>query len=77
MATAHRAPPDGFQSNYNTKLWNAAHLFRWSEVYDCWLDCEYRFTVKPGETYGEAYFHEMGEPIPYEHEVFIPSWADV
>jgi hypothetical protein len=56
-----REPPDGFVDAYVSELWQVGHVFSWSQFYECWLNREYRISVKPGETGREAYERETGE----------------
>jgi hypothetical protein len=66
-----RVIPDGFQLGYNRKLWSVGHVFRYSEVYDCFLDCEIRLTVKPGQCLAEAFEARMDEPMWPDYEIFF------
>ena len=59
----NRTPPEGYTRSYNPDMWNVGHVFRWSNVYDCWLDCELRLTVKPQDTLQDAYFRVVDETL--------------
>lgn len=50
-----REPPAGYVEEYDDTIWNVGHVFRWSEVYEAWLDCSHQITVKPGQSLAEAY----------------------
>lgn len=69
-----REPPDGFQEEWDRGLWNVGHVFRWSEVYSAWCDCQHRITVKPGQTLAEAYETAVDEPLwPGDMSVFFTA----
>ena len=64
-------PPDGFTEDWNTTIWNVGFVFRWSEVFECWLDCQIVLTVRPNQTLSEAYELRMGEPLVVGYDIFF------
>lgn len=52
-------------------IWNVGHVFRWSDDYSIWLDCELLVTVKPGMTLGEAYEGRTGERMKLDYAIFF------
>jgi hypothetical protein len=65
------AAPDGYTEEFDKSTWNVGHVFRYSAVYDAWLDCEIRLTVKPNVTIGEAFADFMGEPMWADYNIFF------
>ena len=63
----NQPPPNGYElGEARSDLWRVGYVFRWSGVYETWLDCNHRITVKPQETVAEA----------YERETDTPCWCD-
>jgi hypothetical protein len=57
-----REVPDGFELGETiSESWRVGHVFRWSEVYECFLDTQQCITVKPDETPGEAFYRETND----------------
>lgn len=57
-----RQAPDGFVTpSDKSELWRAVHVFQWSPVYDAWLDCTWRLTVKPNESVKEVLSAALSE----------------
>jgi hypothetical protein len=65
------APPDGYTEDYDCQLWNVGHVFRWSDVYEAWLDCEVRLTIKPNMPISEAFEDRMDHPLWKDYAVFF------
>ena len=54
-----RELPDGYcLGELITTTWRVGHVFRWSEVYEAYLDESHRITVRPRESVGAAYARE-------------------
>jgi hypothetical protein len=66
-----RPIPDGYTDQYDSIAWNVGHVFRWSDVYEAWLDCERVVTVKPGMTPDEAFEARMDHPMWPDYSIFF------
>jgi hypothetical protein len=66
-----RPVPDGYTEDYDCQLWNVGHVFRWSDVYEAWLDCEVRLSIKPNMTIGQAFAEQMDHPMWLDYSVFF------
>ena len=74
MTTATlRELPDGYTDKYDSDVWNVGELFSWSEVYDCWLECNIRLTIHPNMTIKDAFEIVMGCPMWDGYAVFFNS----
>lgn len=72
MANATTQPaPDGYTENYDSSLWNVGHVFSWSNVYEAWLDCSVRLSIKPDMPISEAFEERMDHPMWDEFAVFF------
>jgi len=67
-----RPIPDGFTNQWNPLVWNAGFVYRWSDVYSCWLDCEDMVTVKPNMTLDQAFEDRMDHPMWLDYAIFFP-----
>ena len=67
---SNRPVPDGYTEDWNSEHWNVGIVFRWSRVYDAWLECG-RCTVKPGQTLSEAYEAWADEPMWTDYTIFF------
>lgn len=65
-----REIPEGFQLDWDDQIWNVGHVFRWSEVYDCYLQ-EGLISVRPGDSLSEAFESVFDTPYTLEFEVFF------
>ena len=63
--------PDGFTDRWDCTIWNVGFVFRWSEVYSGWLNCEIRVTVKPNMALSDAFEDRMDEPMWPEYAIFF------
>jgi len=68
-----RAIPDGYTDQYDSTIWNVGHVFRYSDVYDGWLDCNIRLSIKPDESIVDAYTAYTDEPMFDVYSVFFAS----
>lgn len=66
-----RDPPEGFTEDWNPELWNVGFVFRWSDVFESWLDCRILLTVKPHQTLADAFEKRVREPMFPEYNVFF------
>ena len=66
-----RELPDGYTDQHDSDVWNVGHVFRWSDVYGAWLDCDIRLTVKPNMPIRDAFEARMAEPMWSEYAVFF------
>jgi len=58
-------PPSGWTEVPNkSDTWIAAWLFRWSPVFNAWVDSRVSVTVKPGDTANDAIARRVGEVSP-------------
>ncbi len=74
MTTAMiREIPDGYTNQYDSDTWNVGEVFHWSDVYDCWLDCEVRLTIHPNMTIEHAFEIGMDHPMWDGYAVFFNS----
>jgi len=71
MTTTTKPIPDGYTDQWDRTVWNVGHVFRWSEVYSAWLDCNVRLSVKPNMTLEQAYEGRMDEPMWPDYAVFF------
>mgnify|MGYP006292889383 CR=1 FL=1 len=67
-----RPVPDGWTDQWDSTLWNAGRVFRWSDVYEAWLDCQVSVTVKPLESIDTAFERRMDHPMYLDYAVFFP-----
>jgi hypothetical protein len=63
--------PTGYTDQHDSSIWNVGEVFMWSNVYECWLDCKIRLTVKPNMTIEDAFEARMDEPMWSEYSVFF------
>ena len=63
--------PDGYTFEHDDTIWNVGHVFRWSDVYNDYLDCGIRLSIRPEQTIAEVYEREVGEPMFNEYDVFF------
>lgn len=68
---SNRPVPDGYTEEWDDSIWNAGHIFKWSNVCGLWLDCERLVTVRPGQTLSEAYEARMDEPMWNSSTIFF------
>lgn len=68
-----RPMPDGYTEDYDSTVWNAGFVYRWSEVYEAWLDCERVITVKPGQSVFDAFEDRMDCPLWDGYAVFFAT----
>ena len=71
MDLTARSTPDGFTSEHDSTLWNVGHVFRWSSVFDCWLDESVRISIKPHEAIADSFRRHIDEPMWPEYAVFF------
>ena len=45
----------------SSKAWRVGHHYRWSDVFNAWLDKSYQFTIKPSETGRQAFARECDD----------------
>ena len=50
--------------------WNVGHVFRWSEVYDCYLEHGI-ITVRPNDSLAESFERVYDTPMWPEYEIFF------
>jgi hypothetical protein len=67
-----RPVPDGWTEEYDCTLWNRCKVFRWSDVYSAWLDCEVWVSVRPFEPIAQAFERRMDHPMWLDYAVFFP-----
>jgi hypothetical protein len=65
------APPDGYTDQHDSSKWNVGEVFQWSSVYEAWMDCEIRLTVKPNVPVRLAFEDRMGHPMWEGYAVFF------
>ena len=69
------SPPDGFIRVPDKKSWHAATVFYRSSAFseeDVWVE-RHSLTIKPGESWREAFKRQFGiRPEPRE-EAFVPA----
>ena len=65
-----REIPEGYQLDWNNQIWSVGHVFRWSEMYDCYLN-EGMVTVRPGDSLPQAFERVFDMPYTSEYEVFF------
>ena len=53
--TIERPVPDGYTEEWDSATWNVGFVFRWSEVYEAWLELSVQLTVKPGQTRSDPF----------------------
>ena len=70
-AVSSRSVPDGFTGEWDSTIWNVGFVFRWSDVYEVWLDCNISLTVKPGQALCEAFDDRMEGPPRPEYTIFF------
>ena len=52
--------PDGFVlTDKPSELWRVGFVYRWSEVFESWLDCCQLVSIRPEETVAESYLREF------------------
>jgi hypothetical protein len=66
-----RTAPDGWTAEWDTTVWNRGKVFRWSDVYEAWLDCEVWLSIKPFMTIGDAFEDRMDHPMWLDYAVFF------
>ena len=70
-AVSNRPVPDGYTEEWDSAYWTTGFVFRWSKVYEAWLDCHVQITVKPGQSLSSAYFGHMDEPMWNDYTIFF------
>lgn len=65
-----REIPDGMQLEWDSKTWNIGFAYRWSDVYECYLELG-TLTVKPGQSLPEAWDARYDEPMWPDYEIFF------
>lgn len=65
-----RPIPDGYCLEWDDTIWNVGHVFRWSPVYEMFLQCR-NITVKPKQTLAEAFEAAYNHPMWNDYEVFF------
>ena len=63
--------PDGYTEDHDSSVWNVGEVFSWSEVHECWLDCNVRLTIKPNVPIALAFEDLMGCPMWDDYAVFF------
>lgn len=74
MATTTEPPPDGFTESYDPTTWNVGHVFRWSDVYKAWLDCDCRISIKPNTNIAESFEEQTDESIIGQYVFFVEGF---
>jgi len=69
--SADRPVPDGWTAEWDFTIWNRGKVFRWSDVYEAWLDCEAWVTVKPNMTIEAAFEDRMDHPMWLDYSIFF------
>ena len=64
-------PPDGFTEKWDSNTWNVGFVFRWSDVFETWLDCCVILTIKPNQTLPDAFETRMNEPMWDDYDIFF------
>ena len=72
VAPKDRPNPDGFTAEWDFTIWNVGYVYRWSDVCECWLDCEVSVTVKPNVTLDRAFEGCMDHPMWLDYAIFFP-----
>jgi len=70
-SVSNRPVPDGYTEEWDSTTWNVGFIFRWSEVYEAWLDCTAMATVKPGQSLCEAFEARMDGPMWNDYTIFF------
>ena len=71
--TTRRELPDGYTDQHDSDLWNVGHVFLWSTVYEAWLDCGVRLSIKPNVSVRDAFEEHFDCPMWNDHAVFFDS----
>jgi hypothetical protein len=66
-----RPIPNGCFAQWNCTIWNRGKVYRWSDVYEGWLDCEVWVSIKPFESISEAFERRMDHPMWLGYAVFF------
>ena len=52
--------PEGYtRTDDRTEIWRVGFVYRWSPVFEAWLDCCQLVSIRPGETGAESYLREF------------------
>ena len=62
--------PRGKTLEWDHSGWLVGHVFRWSEVYDCYLK-EGIITVRPNDSLAESFERVYDTPMWPEYEIFF------
>ena len=66
-----RPIPNGYTDQHDSDVWNVGEVFRWSDVYECWLECGVRMTIKPNVPIDIAFEDCMGHSMWFDYAVFF------
>ena len=70
-AISNREPPDGYTEEWDSNAWSVGFVYRWSDVYEGWMDENVVVTVKPGKALCEAFEARMDHPMGSEYNIFF------
>ena len=71
MLTYERENPADMVEAMPSDQWQVGHVFRWSELYVCWLYTGLAIAINPHEVPRDAYHNEVGEPCWSEYGIFV------
>ena len=71
LAVIDRPLPEGYTEDHDSSIWNVGEVFSWSEVYETWLDCNVRLTIKPNVPVDLAFEDAMDCPMWDDYAVFF------
>ena len=63
--------PAGWTDEWDTTIWNVGWVFRWSPVFNGWVDQRITLTVKPFETLGDAFERRMDHAMWLDYAIFF------
>lgn len=63
--------PEGYTDQHDSDIWNIGYVFQWSNVYECWMNCEIRLTIKPNASVDIAFEDRMEYPMSSDYTVFF------
>ncbi len=58
-----RELPEGYTDQHDSNAWNVGEVFRWSDVWEDWLDCKVRLTIEPNMSVSDAFEARMDHPL--------------
>ena len=67
----NRPIPDGFQLDWDSKVWNVGHVFVWSEFFKTYTQSNSNISIKPGETLAAAFKRHCGIDLTNDYEIFF------